>query len=77
MKTPLLLSLVSLSLCAAEFPVPYNSERDDGKPMPASYLNFYLGNRAVVVPLYETRQDAAALETIAALFPGRRTAGGG
>ncbi|HMC28339.1 MAG TPA: hypothetical protein VKM56_11165, partial [Verrucomicrobiae bacterium] len=35
MKTPLLLPLMSLSLCAAEFPTPYNSEPGDGKPMPA------------------------------------------
>src|SRR5213078_3865326 len=36
MKTPLLIPLLSLSLCAAEFPAPYNSERGDAKPMPAT-----------------------------------------
>lgn len=36
MKTPLLLPLLSLSLCAAEFPVPHESEPDNSKPMPAA-----------------------------------------
>src|SRR5213595_1319881 len=36
MKKTLLLLLSPLSLCASEFPVPYNSEPGDGKPMPAS-----------------------------------------
>jgi putative membrane-bound dehydrogenase-like protein len=36
MKTPLLLLFTSLSLGASEFPVPYNSEADKSKPMPAT-----------------------------------------
>src|SRR5882762_4085896 len=36
MKTPLLLLLTSLSLGASEFPVPYNSEPDQAKPMSAA-----------------------------------------
>src|SRR5947207_4055920 len=36
MKKTLLLLLSPLSLCAAEFPAPYNSERDQGNPMPAA-----------------------------------------
>src|SRR6185369_2224307 len=36
MKTTLLLLLTPLSLCAAEFPVPYNSEPDKSGPMPAT-----------------------------------------
>ncbi len=36
MKTPLLFTCLSLSLCAAEFPVPYDSEPDKSKPMPAA-----------------------------------------
>src|SRR5204862_4747800 len=34
MKTPVFLVLTSVSLCAAEFPAPYNSEPGEGKPMP-------------------------------------------
>src|SRR5216110_2362580 len=36
MKKTLLLLLSSLSLCASEFPVPYNSEPEQSKPMPAA-----------------------------------------
>src|ERR1043166_10171408 len=36
MKTTLLLLLAPLALCAAEFPTPYNSERAQSAPMPAS-----------------------------------------
>jgi len=48
---------------------------DDGKLMPASYMNFYIGNSAVVVPTYRAEADDAAVEAIARMFPGRRTVG--
>jgi agmatine deiminase len=38
-------------------------------------MNFYIGNAAVVVPLYGAPNDAAAVAAIAALFPGRETVG--
>jgi agmatine deiminase len=43
--------------------------------IPASYMNFYIGNAAVVVPLYGAANDGAAVEAIQALFPGRRAIG--
>jgi len=46
-----------------------------GELMPASYVNFYIGNRAVAVPVYGTAFDEEAVSRIAALFPGRRTLG--
>src|SRR5713101_7106647 len=36
MKNTLLLLLTPLSLCASEFPAPYNSEPDKSTPMPAT-----------------------------------------
>ncbi len=47
----------------------------EGRIMPASYVNFYIANHAVVVPTYGAPADEAAVARIAALFPGRRTTG--
>lgn len=55
-------------------PSPGRVLRDE-KIVPASYMNFYIGNAAVVVPLYGAAQDEAAVAAIAALFPGRETVG--
>jgi agmatine deiminase len=43
--------------------------------LPASYANFYVGNEAVIVPTFNDRNDRAALEMLAALFPTRRVVG--
>ncbi len=56
-------------------PAPGRVTDPDGRVMPASYLNFYVGNKAVVVPIYRTSRDGVAVETIARCFPGRRTVG--
>lgn len=48
---------------------------EDGQVMPASYLNFYIGNSTVVVPTYGSPWDQAAVEAIGAYFPTRRTVG--
>ena len=42
--------------------------------LPASYANFYVGNGAVLVPVFGDPSDDEACETLAALFPGRRIA---
>jgi agmatine deiminase len=55
-------------------PSPGAVERD-GEIVPASYMNFYIGNAAVVVPLYGAANDDAAVDAISALFPGRTTVG--
>jgi agmatine deiminase len=54
---------------------PGRVESDDGQILPASYLNFYIGNRAVVVPTFGSPADEAAVRAIAGLFPTRRTVG--
>jgi agmatine deiminase len=47
----------------------------DGELVPASYMNFYIGNVVVVVPLYGAANDEAAVHTVQALFPGRKAIG--
>ncbi len=42
---------------------------------PASHMNFYIGSHAVIVPVYGTAHDNAALQAIGALFPDRETIG--
>jgi len=48
---------------------------EEGRVMPASYLMLYISNSTVVVPVYGSVWDRAAVEAIAACFPGRRTLG--
>ncbi|WP_293881263.1 agmatine deiminase family protein [Sphingomonas sp.] len=47
---------------------------DDGI-VAASYMNFYIGNAAVVVPTHGAANDDAAVKAIAALFPDRLVTG--
>lgn len=49
--------------------------RFDGIRLPASYLNFYIGNGSVLVPTFNDPADRIALERLAALFPDRRVIG--
>jgi agmatine deiminase len=48
---------------------------EDGGVIAASYMNFYIGNAAVVVPTHDAPNDDAAVKAIAALFPGRVVSG--
>jgi len=47
----------------------------DGEIMPASYLNFYISNNHVIVPIYGSEFDRQAVEAIAPHFPTRQTTG--
>lgn len=47
----------------------------DGKAEPASYVNFAITTRLVVVPVFGSPHDEAGVAAIAALFPDRETVG--
>jgi agmatine deiminase len=48
--------------------------RTAGERMAGSYVNAYIGNEVVVVPVFDDPHDEPAVATYAALFPGRRVA---
>ncbi|MGO9829974.1 MAG: agmatine/peptidylarginine deiminase [Myxococcaceae bacterium] len=51
-------------------PVEWNGQR-----LPASYANFYIANRHVLVPTFNDPADRVALGTLARLFPSREVVG--
>jgi len=55
----------------ATLPMPGGVYLDEQR-LPASYANFYIGNRAVLVPVFGDPRDDEACETLARLFPDRR-----
>ena len=58
-------------------PIPLPDTKIDGvtvdgsEHVPASYINFYVLNGAVLVPLYDERYDKSVVETFTKLFPKR------
>ena len=48
---------------------------DEGERLPASYVNFYIGNMVVLVPVFGHKNDHQALSTLQELFPDRKVVG--
>lgn len=46
-----------------------------GQRLPASYANFYIANRTVLVPTFDDPKDTEALDVIRRSFPGREVVG--
>ena len=63
--------LAEAGLDVVTLPSPGRIESEEGDIIPASYMNFYIGNAAVVVPQYGAANDEAAVAAIQALFPDR------
>lgn len=61
------LNIIELPMPA---PVIWEKQR-----LPASYANFYIASKAVIVPLYRCKEDDEALHIIQAAFPERKVTG--
>ncbi len=62
-------------LQVARIPSPGRITDGEGRAVPASHMNFVIANGAVIMPTYEDRWSALALDALAALFPERETIG--
>ncbi|MGH8264737.1 MAG: agmatine deiminase [Steroidobacterales bacterium] len=49
--------------------------RRAGERLAGSYINFYIGNKAIVLPLLDRKHDTAAVAKLRRLFPKRRIIG--
>jgi agmatine deiminase len=63
--------LRSTNLDVVTLPSPGRVVDEDGDVIPASYMNFYIGNAVVVVPQYGSAFDRAAVDVVQALIPDR------
>lgn len=72
LKTMRLLNGKQLTI--VELPMPDAVIYEDQR-LPASYANFYIGNAAVVVPTYRSKNDDKALDILQQCFPDRKVVG--
>src|SRR5437879_1845784 len=56
-------------------PVIRINVRGNKTRLPASYLNFYVANKAILVPIFKHKNDRLALRIIQEQFPGRKVVG--
>lgn len=42
--------------------------------LPASYANFYIGNKVILLPVFEMKSDQQAVDALSKLFPDRKIA---
>lgn len=55
--------------------LPMPDFRDKEERLPASYTNFYIGNKVVLVPIFMHKNDKKALKILQELFPTRKVIG--
>jgi agmatine deiminase len=59
-------------LRVVRIPSPGRVLSTEGEVIPASHMNFYIGNRSVLLPVFGTPFDDAAVAALQPLFPGRK-----
>jgi agmatine deiminase len=64
-----------VSLQVMRVPSPGRISGDDGRPVPASHMNFVIANEAVICPTYDERTTGYAIEALEAIFPERKVIG--
>lgn len=52
--------------------LPLTKKNVKGLDYKGSYLNYYIGNKVVLMPVYEDENDIVAMDIIARLYPGRK-----
>jgi agmatine deiminase len=62
-------------LSVARIPSPGFVDSGQGRPVPASHMNFLIANQAVIVPIYEQQPGEFAIQALEHLFPDRRVIG--
>jgi agmatine deiminase len=67
--------LLAMGLTVHTVPSPGLQQGDDGEALPASHMNFIIGNATVVVPVYSDSHGDEAAAALAPLFPGRKVVG--
>lgn len=50
----------------------FKPARNEGERLAASYVNFYISNKAVIMPFFGDEADELARETLSELFPTRK-----
>lgn len=66
--------LSGMQLNIVELPMPDEVIFEDQR-LPASYANFYIANKSVIVPVFRSPKDDKALQIISQCFPDRKVVG--
>lgn len=69
-KNAALLSESGLEVIRLPMPSTINDPVENRR-LPASYANFYIGNKVLLLPIFGCKNDREASETLQPLFPGR------
>ena len=64
--------LAASGLETVELPMPKPIiDSEENRRLPASYANFYIGNKCVLMPIFNDKSDSAAAEILQECFPKR------